>query len=319
MDAVSAKRFRLAQVGRRSYASQSAKATLCRELAELQDGLPAGKGRNSFRRARKEVARASTPFGPVVVDMTLELRGGQTHTFAVASPMALLYSTLQSCSSFRAFFYDRLRAAPCNAGAPWGFLLYLDEVSPGAELKHHNLREVFGIYWSIKEFGERALACEDLWFPFSVALTCVVKELEGGISRFVGELLVRFLFNDAAIHVLAAGALLQFNNPLNPGVQVCVLMFLEWAFCVADCEALQQLLLWRGASATQMCYFCKNTVSARSDIAHRGGSNYFVDLSHAVFADFDLHSDASVFECFDDLVANAPPVLSATRFDAIQQ
>ena len=74
----------------------------------------------------------------------------------------------------------------------------------------------------------------------------------GGISRFVGELLVRFLFNDAAIHVLAAGALLQFNNPLNPGVQVSVLMFLKWAFFVADCKALQQLLLWRGASATQM-------------------------------------------------------------------
>ena len=54
------------------------------------------------------------------------------------------------------------------------------------------------------------------------------EEARGGITRYVGELLARYLFNDDALNVLTANAFMQFTHPLEGGETVNVLMFLKW-------------------------------------------------------------------------------------------
>ena len=57
---------------------------------------------------------------------------------------------------------------------PWSLILYTDEVTPGNALATQTSRKVYAIYYSFKEMGAAALACEDVWFCLATIRSTLV-------------------------------------------------------------------------------------------------------------------------------------------------
>ena len=88
--------------------------------------------------------------------------------------------------------------------------LYVDEVSPGNQLKPSNERKLQVIYFSVKQFGKLALSKEDAWWVLTAVRSADVKRVEDGMAQVMKRILRIFLLErrDALLH----GVLLPFPN-----------------------------------------------------------------------------------------------------------
>ena len=75
----------------------------------------------------------------------------------VQHPAAMLYHACFVSASFRNMVRRAVAKAPPSPAAPWNFIFYADEISPGNQLAHKNKRKVWGFYCSLLEFGSTAL------------------------------------------------------------------------------------------------------------------------------------------------------------------
>ena len=138
------------------YLSQSALAAI---LAEAKrEPLPDVASRTTIRNAEASAVAVSTPYGDlhqrVVINDSLEV--------AVCMPAPMLYHCAQVSASVKSLLQRRLSQQAPTPSAPWGAILYLDEVVPGNPLAHRNARKTWAVYWSIKEFGAAVLSDEDM-------------------------------------------------------------------------------------------------------------------------------------------------------------
>ena len=79
----------------------------------------------------------------------------------VAHPAAMLYHASGTSTSFANLLRRTAATKPPSVTSPWTLILYADEITPGNQLSHQNDRKVWGVYWSILEFGSAAPAKED--------------------------------------------------------------------------------------------------------------------------------------------------------------
>ena len=139
--------------GKLPYISQNALVGILK-LAESEP-LPTAVSRHHIRSARDEVVHRQTPYGP----LHRKIDVGQV-TLEVQHPAAMLYHVCSTSASFSNMVRRAVAKAPPSPAAPWTFILYADEISPGNQLAHKSKRKVWGFYWSLLEFGSAALAHE---------------------------------------------------------------------------------------------------------------------------------------------------------------
>lgn len=182
------RRNELASVGRRSYVSTSALATVRREFAELET-VPNATSRSTIVRSKKEAATIETEYGPVLADLSVTRLGGGEVAVPVVAPIPQLAHTASSSNAFAIFLRQRLQLNPPSLTKPWRIALDSDEVTPGNELKPINTRKIQATYWSFMGFGLQALSLEISWFVLNLTRSVVVSDsIAGGMSHLLGML-----------------------------------------------------------------------------------------------------------------------------------
>ena len=184
--------FSLANLGRSSFVSQSGLSDTLRKLHEAGLLLKdiGGISRQSVKRAReRELEQTTTRFGPLIKTLGLKNEDGKViHEVPIIDPVPLFSHVVEHCPGFQEFFFRRLGDQPCSHQAPWGLVIYADEIVSGNPLRHGNPRKCQALYWSWIEFQQDGLSREDLWFPLAIIRSSKVNDC-GGLTVVWPQLL----------------------------------------------------------------------------------------------------------------------------------
>ena len=194
---------------RKSFISQ-------RALAEVLSLLPKDEeepasSRAALKRKRDRGLNLNTPYGPLWKEMTgFVMKEGPPLKIVYLDPIALLWTSCSQGGGFQSFWSDVASRHACDPSHPWDICLYVDEVSPGNQLKPSNERKLQVIYFSVKQFGKLALSKEDAWWVLTAVCSADVKRVEDGMAQVMKRILRIFLLErrDALLH----GVLLPFPN-----------------------------------------------------------------------------------------------------------
>ena len=151
------------------YVSQTALASIIRYSRE-HGGLPsAAADRREIRYARDVTTiKNETPYGPLHRSVQIALAGaGGGASVEIQDPWAMLFCAAGESGWFSELLRYTFEKHPCSPGAPWHFVLYTDEVTPGNALAARNERKAQVLYWSIFEF-DAYLSNERAWFTLAV-------------------------------------------------------------------------------------------------------------------------------------------------------
>ena len=286
MDARQAKLRRLSCFrSKLPYISQNALCTVLK-LAR-QEPLPAAADRKDIRAARDEDVQARTPYGALHQTITVTSPNGDV-TFEVQHPMAMLY---HMCSTSRCFsrLISRTHAAnPSSPAAPWNLIVYTDEILPGNQLAYKHLRKLWGIYWSIQQFGTAVLSDEEAWFEILFARSNVTKKLCGDVSALIASVL-RLFFGEGGHDAQHAGICLKLVNGS------LIRIFLSLEIVIADEAALHLTYMCKGSSGLKCCVLCQNIFKntgrsvVESDTSGFAQHHWCADSSKIV-----LHTSATI-------------------------
>jgi hypothetical protein len=248
-----AKRSRMLDLSRGAYVSHSALEGIVKHIRD--HGLPEFSSRTTQWRYRKQEARRSTPYGPIVRDIAIPQVGDDVVTVSVQDPYAMLYTAAAECAPFAALLRGALENHPSSPDSPWQLIVYCDEIGHNPLLTT-DPRKSQCIYWSLLEFGCQFLACEDAWFVAAAVRSTIVEEIESGMSQLMRIVLTELFFNDVSGHNFSTGgATLQIMGMNNP-----VVIFAKIKAIIADEKALKELWGCLGASAFKFCGACANVV-----------------------------------------------------------
>ena len=290
--------------GRRKYVSVSGLAAVLDEIKQY--GMPDTTSRSGIKRARDREFNASTqtPYGPVIVPMTIGVdESGTPLEFWIASPRATLYYFIRSSDRLESFILECLKTHPCSMQCPWTIILYNDEVVAGNPLLRHNHRKAHAHYYSFLEFGPHALSSEFLWFTLCIAKSDTVSSM-----------------TEAGAGVLLKEMFLQFKKFETEGL-VCgqAIIWAKVNQLVSDEAALKVGLDVKGASGHMCCLKCRNVLKMKPyaiAVAQRTICG-FVPISELDVTKFEAHDDTTI-------IANAKylheqvSVLTKTKFSELE-
>jgi hypothetical protein len=305
-DAARVKRLRLANLGKTSFATQSAIAHILKECRE--DGVPDVSSRPSQYRARKGVINEHTPYGPLVSPLRLPL--DVPDDVAVQHPMAMLHTACNECEPFAELMRDTLERFPVSHSNPWRIITYIDEIGPGDALKHDS-RKAHCIYWSFLEFGPEILCHEEVWFAASIARTSVIEKLDAGTSHLM-KLVLRKFFDPHGHNFERGGVTLKLHGDNGSSV----FLFAKLAMFIADEKAIKEVMMCKGHAGIKLCMCCKNITSDKSRL--HLGSALARPGSCINFDEWDLHTDGSVRNVLRRL-SDAAPVMGQTEFETLEK
>ena len=141
------------------YVSQQALAAMLTVASEEE--LPPACTRKDIRAARNASVHLSTPYGPLHQKMNVAMTNGAQLEVEIQHPAAMLWHLCQTSSRFSDLVARTCQRHPASFREPWSVILYADEILPGNQLAYKNGRKVWGMYWSIHQFGAAALSNED--------------------------------------------------------------------------------------------------------------------------------------------------------------
>ena len=189
---------RILEAHRKSFVSQRALAEILQLLPEEED-QPA-TSRSTLKRKREKNLQSRTPYGPMWKELTgFSMTKGPPLKVSYLDPLALLWHACNQGGGFQEFLHDCAARNPCSPARPWDICLYVDEVSPGNQLKPSNDRKLQVLYFSLKQFGGLALSKEDSWFVLTAVRSTDVKRLTNGMT----QLMKRYVY--IAIYIYIAG------------------------------------------------------------------------------------------------------------------
>ena len=298
---------KLGRVGLHRKVSERGVASVLKAAAD-DPSLLENTSRQSYKRSIKEVSHAENTFGKLITHKTFDATNSETtgeHQFPVVLPSVWLTHCAETCEGFSDLLQDTYSASPCTREKPWNLVYYSDEINPADTTAKMNKRKTQAVYWTVKEFGARALSMEMLWFLLSCGRSHNVDNV-GGMSVFLSTLLMVFF----EVHDMSSGL------PVYIGGGVTLLLFFQLAISVADADALKKTFENKGYSGRLVCMLCRNCVSHRYGLAGFKIGNFKTEsILETDFTKFVLHTDESVVESIDDLVrAKANPRLSKTKF-----
>ena len=125
-------------------------------------------------------------FRQVERTIVLPLKDGTEFSWPVADPSLLVSMCCHLSSEMEELFARSLQQRPCSAEAPWSLVMVYDEFTPGNVLQPQNPRKTMVVNFTFLELDSYS----DLsWFTTAVARTPLIKEVTGGWSRMLRDLL----------------------------------------------------------------------------------------------------------------------------------
>ena len=207
---------------------------------------------------------ADTPMGPIAYALKLFQEDGVEFSIPIAHPLALLWTAINDCAPFQAFFAERLAAKPSTREEPWTVIIYTDEVTPGNPLAVANKRKFQGLYWSFKEFGPFALCREEGWMTCVATQSHRINKAAAGLSQMIGEVLKLFFAADG-FDLQNGGVVLPIaGNPTR--------FWAKLGLVLQDGGAHKTTWHSRGDGASKLCLLCKNLFTASSLLADEDGT-----------------------------------------------
>ena len=295
----------LVDIHRTSHVTQRGAAAILRFVKE--HGLPTAVSESSQRRARQHASQVKTPFGPVVQSMELTLHDGSISTVHINHPFALIFRTLRECAPFRQLMTEKLERHPSSVVAPWGLIIYFDEISPTDPLvTRKDQRKIQSVYWTFREFSD-IIFNETIWFCIACTRSATVADMEVGMSAFVRNILHDLFFNPRGHHFANSGITLDFSDPDVDASPKLVHLFASHWVTITDFKATKDVLVSMGQKGVVPCPICINI----------GGGADQLPLTDLSCNKWVLHTDASVRELQDFMGANKP-TLGKTAFQRLE-
>lgn len=231
----------------------------------------------------------------VQATLSLQRTSGGVFRWPVIPLQDLLPHCVGQCAGFRAIFEQTVSRCRPSPAQPWHIVLYCDEITPGNPLRPDNKRKVTAFYASFLEFKD-ALRCEECWLLLGVLRSSLLKDIAGGMSAVVRQLLRQMLLGPRNIRT--AGALCGST-----------LVFGRFHRILGDEAAVKAALATKGASGLKPCLHCKNVVAkaadGRQDLVDCDVEGYLVGIACTDPRLFDPMSDADWHAAFDLLAGLA--------------
>ncbi|CAE7488953.1 unnamed protein product [Symbiodinium sp. CCMP2592] len=255
----------------------------------------AAPSRSTLKRKRDLKLNLSTPYGPLWRELTgFEMAQGPPLKVTYLDPVALLWSACQQGGGFQNFLQTRAARCPCSPAHPWDLCLYVDEVSPGNQLKPLNERKLQVVYFSLKQLGGLALSKEDAWFVLTAVRSIDVKRLSNGMTQLMKRIFAIFL--------------LERREKMLHGISLPMPNSQHWMLCllIADEAALKSVWEDKGASGTKLCFMCQNVVAHSSSLHCCDATGTLV--SHVCHNKGQMvrHTDETILEAAVHLADNKP-------------
>jgi hypothetical protein len=242
------------------HVSQNGLSAVLQEVK--RNGLPELTSRNDMRSARNTtVDTTMTDYGPLYQTLDMlpapSAEPGVTPKLNFIHPLALLSILLTTCAGFSAYVEELHASCPSSHEAPWGLILYSDEVTPGNQLSHNNKRKMQAVYFSFCEFKDH-LHDEDFWFTITAKRSSRVNESAGNMSQLFG-LILKLLFvthacaDVGSVFTLMSGAKIR--------------LYIKLKIFVQDGGAHKITWHCKGDSGCKFCLLCRNLFSEACELA----------------------------------------------------
>lgn len=263
------------------HMSASALAAIIGEFKK--SGAPSLGGRKNIRMARENLVNRGTPYGQLHQTVSVMKKTGGATRLVVQHLFAVLHLATEDSGEFASFLEKRYDEHPCSVEDPWNLVFYVEEVTPGAALKHDNLRKMQAHYWSFLEFGPAALAKEICWFVYTSKRSSEVRLLKGGMIQVFKVMLEMFLATHHNIEL--AGVVLVLPSGRRIRIYAVINAF------VMDEAAHKEIWGCKGASGLKNCMLCMH--HTKLDHGLPGYDSYFQQYMQDARR-FDLHTDATL-------------------------
>ena len=181
----------LSRLGNRSFISQAGIAEVLQAVAETGK-VPTAASKSTVKRRRDAAVDLETPYGKLLRHFDLPLEDGQVVSLPYCNPAAFLYHSSRNFPRMQSLLDAAQRNKPNSMASKWQLILYMDEVSPGNQLKVTNRRKLQAIYYAIKQYGGLQLTQEHAWTVLTAVRTETVNKIRGGMSRLFGECIKLF-------------------------------------------------------------------------------------------------------------------------------
>lgn len=245
----------LTSLGRASYASKSAIASLLAHVSE--HGIPETYDRTSQFRARKEVSRESrTEYGPLVVDLNVPLAKGGETKLSFQNPLAFVCYHAKHSPHFTKILSDAVQRHPPSPTAPWRLIIYQDGIDPSDGLAKNHSRKSAVFYFAYVEYGMVALSHEQCWGTLVVARHSEHTKFAGGVQMLFQKCLE--LFHGDVHDIMRSGMSVEFPNARR------VTIFAKTKVILGDIPALKECLACKGHAGVVCCPLCVNAVQHNS-------------------------------------------------------
>ena len=242
-------------------------------------GLPSASSRTTQYRARNEGASRITPYGQLVYPVEI---GGQE--LWIQNEIAMFWQSCSESDALKELVLATARRCPPTAQRPWTLIAYCDEI--GFAALKYDRKKLQGLYWSIAEFGMKALVHEDAWFVVTTVRSDVAKLIAGGVSHIWMYILKHCFFNRSAHNWSEAGVIID---------DIIVFLSFREGFFVADVPALKDVFKNAGASGIKFCHLCPHMVLLRTRIAATVRPRTYLQLgTNLDIENWPQHTDDSI-------------------------
>jgi hypothetical protein len=243
-------------------------------------------------------------YGQVEATIQLPLAKGGSFKWSLASPAKELQYFCKRVPGFRALVATALG----SHGHKLSMILYVDEATPGNVLRPQNMRKMWDIFWSIKEFGPHRLCMEEVWMPLAILRTEIVKKVDGGFGNCMRLMLRHCFVKDCGGDELSTRGVAVVLDDRT------ALVLIDFGKFIADLAGIQYFWNHKGSSGILPCFKCKNLVSKQCGLA--GVDPYLVTHSCTDPNRFDISSDEDVWRKFDTLAEQLSLISIGFTFNA---
>ena len=223
--------------------------------------------------------------------LSLPLVNGGSWRWHFLSPQSVLKHILEGSPAVADAYRQVLALRPNTQQAPWKMIWYFDEITPGNALRPDNRRKTMAVYISFAELGPSLLCKSEFWMTIAVARTNMIRQIEGGWSRMLRDLLRATFIGQ---ETFTSGILVYLGEP--------ILFFVALSNIIADEAALKLAFDCKGASGLRCCPGCKNVMLRGCGVAPLDGSGYLVEYTCSDADKLDWAVDDDIFGAIDFLL-----------------
>lgn len=182
----------------------------------------------------------------------------------------------------------------------WVFpiVCYHDECTAGNVVQVATSQKVSFFYFALPDIGY--IHHEEMWHPLAMIQRISIKDVQGGFSAVWRAMVQSLLAERLQDGVPLTFSLLADDGQLHETNRLLLCSIGTW---IGDLDAIKVTWDCTGSSGLRPCYRCKNVLKRGSGLPEH--DSYFIEVDCADPKKFDIQSNASIFEIYDDLLSQA--------------